>query len=47
MIEELVEQVEKHNIHPLIGQTFAWQDAPKAFKSMMKQGVVGKIVIAI
>lgn len=47
MIEELAEQIEKHNIHPVIGETFTWQEAPKAFESMMKQGTVGKIVITI
>ena len=47
MIEELVEQIEKHDIHPVIGETFMWQDAPKAFQSMMKQGTVGKIVITM
>ena len=47
MMEELVEQIEKHDIHPVIGKTFAWQDAPKAFESMMKQGTLGKIVITI
>jgi NADPH:quinone reductase-like Zn-dependent oxidoreductase len=47
MIDELIGQVEKYDIHPVIGETYAWQDAPKAFESMMKQGTVGKIVITI
>lgn len=47
MMDELVELVEKHNIHPVIGETYAWRDALKAFESMMKQGTVGKIVITI
>lgn len=47
MIEELVELVESHDIHPVIGEAFAWRDAPKAFETMMKQGAVGKIVITI
>jgi NADPH:quinone reductase-like Zn-dependent oxidoreductase len=47
MIEELVELVESHDIHPVIGETFAWRDAPKAFEIMMKQSAVGKIVITI
>jgi NADPH:quinone reductase-like Zn-dependent oxidoreductase len=47
MIEELVEQVEKHDIHPVVGETFAWPDCLKAFESMMKQGTVGKIVITV
>jgi NADPH:quinone reductase-like Zn-dependent oxidoreductase len=47
MMDELVEQVEKHDIHPVIGETFAWRDAPKAFERMMEQGTVGKIVITI
>jgi NADPH:quinone reductase-like Zn-dependent oxidoreductase len=47
MLEELVHQVEKHDIHPVVGETFTWRDAPKAFVSMMKQGTVGKIVITI
>ena len=47
MIDELVGLVEKHDIHPVIGGTYAWRDAPNAFESMMKQGTVGKIVITI
>jgi NADPH:quinone reductase-like Zn-dependent oxidoreductase len=47
MMEELVEQVEKHDIHPMVGKAFAWRDAPEAFESMMKQDTVGKIVIKI
>ena len=47
MIEELVDRVEKHDIYPVIGETFAWRDAPKAFESMMRQGTVGKIVVVI
>ena len=47
MIEELVQQIEKHDIHPVVGKTLAWRDAPQAFESMMKQGSVGKIVITM
>lgn len=47
MLEELVQQVEKHDIHPVIGETSTWRDATEAFGSMMKQGTVGKIVITI
>lgn len=47
MLEELVDQVEKHDIHPVVGETFGWRDASKAFGSMMKQGTVGKIVITM
>ena len=47
MLGELVDMVEKHDIHPVIGETFVWKDAPKAFESMMKQGTVGKIVVKI
>lgn len=47
MVEELVASVEKHDIHPVLGQTFAWKDVPKAFEAMMKQGTVGKIVVTI
>jgi NADPH:quinone reductase-like Zn-dependent oxidoreductase len=47
MLDELVGQVEKYDIQPVIGETYAWRDAPRAFESMMKQGTVGKIVITI
>ncbi len=47
MLGEVVDFVEKHDIHPVIGETFEWKYAPKAFESMMKQGTVGKIVVAI
>ena len=47
MLDQLIEMVEKHDIHPVIGETFAWNEAPKAFGYMMKQGTVGKIIISI
>ena len=47
MQKELMAAVEKYDIHPVIGDTFAWEDAPKAFESMMKQSTIGKLVISI
>ena len=47
MLLDLVKLVEEHNIKPVVGEVFAWEDAPNAFASMMKQGVVGKLVIKI
>jgi NADPH:quinone reductase-like Zn-dependent oxidoreductase len=47
MLLDLVKLVEQHNIKPVVGEVFVWEDAPKAFASMMQQGIVGKLVIKI
>jgi D-arabinose 1-dehydrogenase-like Zn-dependent alcohol dehydrogenase len=47
MLLDLVKLVEEHNIKPVVGEIFVWGDAPKAFNRMLKQGIVGKLVISI
>lgn len=47
MLNELVHLVEEHSINPVVGETFEWEEAPKAFECMMNQGTIGKIVIRI
>ena len=47
MLDELMEFIEKHDIHPVVGERFSWEDAPRAFEAMMKQRTVGKIVVDI
>lgn len=47
MLNELVNLVEEHGIKPVVGETFSWEEAPKAFGTMMKQGAVGKLVVRI
>ncbi|KAI9738615.1 MAG: hypothetical protein M1834_008119 [Cirrosporium novae-zelandiae] len=44
-LEKLVEMVEEHDIHPVIAQTYPWAEAKDAFRALMKQQAVGKIVI--
>ncbi|KAI9830537.1 MAG: hypothetical protein M1819_005495 [Sarea resinae] len=43
MLLELVELVEKHDIHPVIGETFEWEDAKEAFKALVGQSHIGKL----
>ena len=45
MAEELVRRMEAGKIHPVIGKAFEWDEAKEAFKLMMEQSAVGKIVI--
>jgi NADPH:quinone reductase-like Zn-dependent oxidoreductase len=47
MLNELVHLVEEHGIKPVVGEVFSWEEAPKAFERMMKQGTIGKLVISI
>ena len=47
MDREMVEFVEKHDIHPVIGKQVGWKDAKEAFVAMSAQGTVGKIVVDI
>lgn len=46
MLEDTVELVEKHDLHPLI-TTFEWADAKKAFEALKSQDVIGKVVIKV
>lgn len=47
MARQTVALVEKHDIHPLIGKVFDWEDAPQAFEAVHTQKYVGKIVVKI
>jgi len=47
MVEECVEMMEAHDLHPVVAEIFEWQDAPKAFEALLKQNAVGKIVIKV
>lgn len=47
MLEKTVALIEEHDIHPVVGQVFGWEDAPKAFEKLRSQDTVGKIVIKV
>lgn len=47
MTEQTVRLVEDHDIHPLIGTVFEWEDAPLAFEAVHSQKFVGKIVVKV
>lgn len=47
MLLELIELVEEHDIKPVVGEILAWGEASSALARMMKQGVVGKLVVSI
>ena len=45
MIEELVRRMDADKIHPVLAKTFEWHEAKEAFKLLMHQSAIGKIVI--
>ena len=45
MSEELVRRVDAGKIHPVIAKVFEWSEAKEAFKMLINQTGVGKIVI--
>jgi NADPH:quinone reductase-like Zn-dependent oxidoreductase len=47
MLQRAIEIVEKHNLHPLIGKVYEWQDAPKGFETLREGTFVGKLVIKV
>ena len=47
MAEETVRLAQKHNIHPVIAKVWDFQEAPAAFKMLMSQKEVGKVVIRV
>ncbi|CAG8956929.1 hypothetical protein HYFRA_00011978 [Hymenoscyphus fraxineus] len=46
-IVDMVELIEKKDLHPPIGEVFEFEDAPSAFAKFVKQDLVGKIVIKV
>jgi NADPH:quinone reductase-like Zn-dependent oxidoreductase len=44
---ELVRIIEEHGIRPVIARTFEWDKAKEAFKMLLDQTEVGKIVIKV
>ncbi|OHE92816.1 menadione-induced gene-6 [Colletotrichum orchidophilum] len=47
MLQDLSAFVEKHEIKPIIAEAFEWNDAKLAYKAMLAQGFVGKIVVKV
>ncbi|KAK1139865.1 hypothetical protein N8T08_011110 [Aspergillus melleus] len=47
MLQDMVEFVEKEDIHPVVAKVFEWHDAKEAYKAMIDQAFVGKLVIRI
>lgn len=47
MHRDLVVAVQKHDIHPVIDRTFAFDDAPEAFRAQAGKGIFGKLVIEV
>ncbi|KAK1655005.1 NAD-P-binding protein [Colletotrichum phormii] len=47
MLQDLSAFVEKHKIKPIIAEVFEWNDAKLAYKAMLAQGFVGKIVVKV
>ncbi|CAG8979603.1 hypothetical protein HYALB_00012230 [Hymenoscyphus albidus] len=44
---DMVELIEKKDLHPPIGEVFEFEDAKSAFAKILKQDVLGKIVIKV
>ena len=47
MHRDLVEAVERYDIHPVIGDRFAFADAKEAFRAQVSPDVFGKVVIEL
>jgi NADPH:quinone reductase-like Zn-dependent oxidoreductase len=47
MLLRAVALAEEHDLHPYLGRTFEWKDAPQAFDEQRRQNTVGKIVIRV
>ena len=47
MSRRLVQIVEQHGIHPIIGKTFEWPDAKEAFRVSTERSKESKIVIRV
>lgn len=47
MHRDLVEAVERHDIHPVIDRRFAFADAKDAFRAQVSRDVFGKVVIEL
>lgn len=47
MLEQMVELVEKKDIHPPIGAVYEWEDAKEAFERLKSQDFIGKVVIKV
>lgn len=45
MVEELVRRMDADKIHPVIARTLEWHEAKEAFKMLMNQSAIGKIII--
>lgn len=44
---ELVRMIDEHGIRPAIARTFEWEQAKEAFKMLLDQTEVEKIVIKV
>lgn len=47
MHRDLVEEIERYDIHPVIGDRFAFADAKDAFRAQVSRDVFGKVVIEL
>lgn len=47
MLQDMSKFVEHHKIHPVIAEVFGWQNAKDAYKALIEQKFVGKLVIKI
>jgi len=47
MMEAILELVSDSRIHPYVGKVFEWGQAKAAFEALVKQSVVGKMVVKV
>ncbi|KAI9701380.1 MAG: isoleucine-tRNA ligase [Bogoriella megaspora] len=47
MKEGMVKLIEEHDIHPVVGKEYNFEEAPRAFKDLETQSSVGKLVIKV
>lgn len=47
MFQDMAAFVEKNNIKPVVAEVFDWLEAKQAYKALLSQGFVGKIVVKV
>lgn len=47
MNQRFIKFVEEHQIQPVVGREFEFEQAPEAFTNLEKQSEIGKIVIRV
>ena len=47
MLQDMTKFIEQNKIHPVIANVYGWADVKEAYKALLEQNFVGKLVIKI